>query len=220
MKPTSKPLLIKAIVLVTALGVLTANSNIASAATKTITCYKGTTVKKVKTAKCPTGYSTKKPVAKPVVTKTATPVATKPAASGAIALSGTYKGVVTGTVTASDLQVSVDGDGTGNVFGLTQLTGTGSAAGCDSFSDSATLGSAPNVLKFELKSTSKACGDAGAGDKMVLTGDAIISGGTGKYVGATGTLKVSGSFVLKSVTEGSTFKSDFTATISGTINTK
>ena len=54
----------------------------ANAATKTITCYKGTVVKKVtvnapKIPKCPTGYTTKKPVAKPTAkVKPATKVST------------------------------------------------------------------------------------------------------------------------------------------------
>ena len=58
----------------------------ASAANKTITCYKGSVVKKVtakapKIPKCPTGYTTKKPVAKPTASATAKPttVATNPA---------------------------------------------------------------------------------------------------------------------------------------------
>ena len=221
MKSTNTSRLLKAMIIVTAFGVMTANANIANAATKTITCYKGTVVKKVTTAKCPTGYSTKKPVA-PVATKAAvkpsTPAA--PASSKSVPYNATFTGTVAGSVTASDLQVTVKGDGTGDVAGLDTLAGSGSASGCDSFADSGTLSGAGNSLKFEVKSTSKACGDATAGDNMALTGDLIITGGTGKYVGATGTLKVKGAFVLKSTTEGSNFTSNFTATITGTITTK
>ncbi len=224
MKSRNTSRLLKALVIVTAFGVMTANANIASAATKTITCYKGTTVKKVTTAKCPTGYSTKKPAAtKPAATK---PAATKPAATAApaasksVAYDGTFTGTVAGTVTASDLQVTVKGEGKGDVAGMDALAGSGAAAGCDSFDDSGTLSGGGNSIKFELKSTSKACGNAGAGDNMALTGDLIITGGTGKYAGATGTLKVKGSFILKSTTEGASFTSNFTATIAGTITTK
>ena len=214
MKSRNTSRLLKALVIVTAFGVMTANANIASAATKTITCYKGTTVKKVTTAKCPTGYSTKKPAA----TKPAATAA--PAASKSVAYDGTFTGTVAGTVTASDLQVTVKGEGKGDVAGMDALAGSGAAAGCDSFDDSGTLSGGGNSIKFELKSTSKACGNAGAGDNMALTGDLIITGGTGKYAGATGTLKVKGSFILKSTTEGASFTSNFTATIAGTITTK
>ena len=53
----------KAIVIATSLFFLVTQSGFAQAATKTITCYKGTATKKVTTAKCPTGWSTKKPAA-------------------------------------------------------------------------------------------------------------------------------------------------------------
>ena len=66
---------VKVLVLLTAFTFLFAQGIPANAASKTITCYKGTIVKKVTAAKpkCPTGYTTTKPK---VTTKaTATPVA-------------------------------------------------------------------------------------------------------------------------------------------------
>ncbi len=106
----------------------------ASAANKTITCYKGTVVKKVtaKAPKCPTGYTTKKPVAKPTASATAKPttVATTPAvASNKFAFNGTYKGKM--SIIWSDYDVratSVSGDGTGAIFGMDSLSGSGSSA--------------------------------------------------------------------------------------------
>jgi hypothetical protein len=53
----------KAIVLATSLIFVVSQTSFAQAATKTITCYKGTATKKVTTAKCPSGWSTKKPAA-------------------------------------------------------------------------------------------------------------------------------------------------------------
>ena len=53
----------KGLIVVAAVGALVAGSTVANAATKAITCYKGTAVKKVTTAKCPTGYSTTAPKA-------------------------------------------------------------------------------------------------------------------------------------------------------------
>ena len=72
----------------------------ASAANKTITCYKGTVVKKVtaKAPKCPTGYTTKKPVAKPTVSATAKPttVATTPAVTAAPTVTAAAGGMMAG----------------------------------------------------------------------------------------------------------------------------
>ena len=53
--------LAKSLIVVAAVGALVASSTVSFAATKSITCYKGTTVKKVTTAKCPTGFSTTAP---------------------------------------------------------------------------------------------------------------------------------------------------------------
>ena len=57
----------KGLIFIMALGVIVANGSAANAASKTILCYKGTAVKKVIAAapKCPKGWTTKKPVAKP-----------------------------------------------------------------------------------------------------------------------------------------------------------
>ena len=49
----------KGLIVVAAVGALVAGSTVANAATKSITCYKGTTVKKVTTAKCPAGFRKK-----------------------------------------------------------------------------------------------------------------------------------------------------------------
>ena len=109
-------------------GVSTAN-----AANKTITCYKGTVVKKVtaKAPKCPTGYTTKKPVVKPTAAATVKPTtpAVPSAASNKFAFSGTYKGKM--SIIWSDYDVratSVSGEGTGAIFGMDSLSGTGEAA--------------------------------------------------------------------------------------------
>jgi hypothetical protein len=72
----------KALILLTAVAFLGAQAVPAHAATKTITCYKGTVVKKVTAVKpvCPKGYTTTKPK---VTTKaTSTPVAAAEALPG------------------------------------------------------------------------------------------------------------------------------------------
>jgi hypothetical protein len=165
----------------------------ASAATKTITCYKGTITKKVSTAKCPSGNSTKKPSVKNAA----------PSASAAIAFQGNYTGKVSLLWGDGYVQVtSVKANGTGNVGDLAELNGTGSAAPasqCDSFAGSGTLGTGANTMKVAFDTSAKGCAaDDTAPTKITFTGNAVIKSGTGKYATAKGTFKVSGSFSIHS----------------------
>ncbi|MEI7697093.1 MAG: hypothetical protein WCJ16_03040 [Actinomycetes bacterium] len=222
MNTVQKSTIARALVALTALTVLVAAIPTANAATKTITCYKGTVVKKVTTAKCPTGYTTTKPVVKPTVAAT-TPAAAKGAT---VAFSGTYTGKISLLWGDSYVQAtSVDGTGTGNVLGLTDLAGIGSSAPanqCDTFNGSGTLSGGGNTLKVTFDSSARACAeDANAPTGITFTGNAIINGGTGKYAGATGTLKVTaGSFNIQSSTAGKKEIDSFKFTIAGNIVTK
>lgn len=212
-------------VVVTALGLLATNATVANAVTKkTITCYKGTAVKKVTAAvpKCPTGWTTKKPVAKPTATPSTTP--TK-AAGGVVAFSGTYKGKMSVLWSDSGVQAtSVTGSGTGTVLGLDSLSGTGSSSPqnqCDSIDGSGVLSGGGNALKVAFDSNAKGCAVDGAAPTTVnITGTASITGGTGKYAGATGTLKVTGSFAIKSNQAGFGETTAITVTLTGNITTK
>lgn len=224
MIPTQKSKFARILVALMVFSVLTAVTPTATAATKTITCYKGKVVKKVTATnpKCPTGFTTKKPVVKPTVK----PTTTAPATGGTVAFSGTYSGKIGLLWGDSYVQAtSVDGTGTGNVLGLTDLAGTGSSAPanqCDTFNGSGTLSGGGNTLKLTFDSSAKACAeDAEAPTTITFTGNAIINGGTGKYAGATGTLKVTGgSFSIKSTTAGAKEISAFKFTIAGNIVTK
>lgn len=204
------------LVLLTAAMFVFANGVPANAATKTITCYKGTIVKKVTAAKpkCPTGYSTTKPkvTAKP----------TTPAAAATVAFSGTYKGTLAIVWGDTYLQVtSVTGKGTGNVLGLTDMSGTAAAAPaglCDSFDAKGSIGGGGNTLSVSFDTSAKGCAeDESAPTTIKVTGNAQITGGTGKYAGATGTLKVSGVFSVKG---GAKETAAFTMDVSGSIKTK
>jgi hypothetical protein len=207
---------VKVLVLLTAAMFVFANAVPANAANKTITCYKGTVVKKVTAAKpkCPTGYTTTKPK---VTTK---PVA--PAAAASVAFSGTYKGNLAIVWGDTYLQVtSVTGKGTGNVLGLTDLSGTAAAAPaglCDSFDAKGSIGGGGNTLNVAFDTSAKGCAeDESAPTTIKITGNAQITGGTGKYAGATGTLKVSGVFSVKG---GAKETAAFTMDVSGNIKTK
>lgn len=206
----------KMLVLLTALMFVFANAVPANAANKTITCYKGTIVKKVTAAKpkCPTGYTTTKPK---VTTKPAAP-----AAAATVAFSGTYKGNLAIVWGDTYLQVtSVTGKGTGNVLGLTDLSGTAAAAPaglCDSFDAKGSIGGGGNTLTVAFDTSAKGCAeDESAPTTIKITGNAQITGGTGKYAGATGTLKVSGVFSVKG---GAKETAVFTMDVSGNIKTK
>jgi hypothetical protein len=207
-------------VLLIAIVFLFANSATASAANKSITCYKGTIVKKVSAAKpkCPTGYST----TKPKVTAKPTTTATSPAAGTTVAFSGTYKGNLAIVWGDTYLQItSVTGKGTGNILGLTDMTGTGAAAPagiCDNFDAKGSIGGGGNTINVAFDTSAKGCAeDESAPTTIKITGNAQITGGTGKYAGATGTLKVSGVFSVKG---GAKETAAFTMDVSGNIKTK
>ena len=216
----------QAIVVLATFTLVVALSPSAHAATKTITCYKGTSVKKVSAAnpKCAVGWSTKKPVA--TATKPVTPApSSAPAKAGALAFSGTYKGTIAMLWSDSSVQATaVTATGSGNIFGLDQLTGSGSAAPasqCDSINGAGTISDGTNTLKANFDTASKGCAkDAEAPTAVEINGNAVITGGTGKYAGATGTLKVTGSFSIKSTAAGSKESSPLTLTIAGNITTK
>jgi hypothetical protein len=207
---------VKILVVFTVAMFIVANGVPANAASKTITCYKGATVKKVTAAKpkCPTGYST----TKPKVTAKPTSVAT----AATVAFSGTYKGSLAIVWGDTYLQItSVTGKGTGNVLGLTDMSGTATAAPaglCDSFDAKGSIGGGGNTINVLFDTSAKGCAeDESAPTTIKITGNAQITGGTGKYGGATGTLKVSGVFSVKG---GAKETAAFTMDVSGNIKTK
>ncbi len=214
------------LVVFSALTLIAGNATVANAAAKkTITCYKGTTVKKVTAVnpKCPAGYSTKKPVVK----STAKPAATASTKAGSVAFQGTYKGKISIVFGDNNLiQVTkVDGTGTGNVSGLSDMSGTASAAPanlCDNFSGKGVISGGGNTLSLAFDSSSQGCADSDSAPATVtIKGSAKITGGTGKYAGATGTLTVKGTFDINSKgIVGSTEASTFSMDLSGNIATK
>jgi len=195
-------------------------ANPANAATKSITCYKGTASKimKAATPKCPTGWTTKKPVA----TKTTAPTSST---SKSLSINATYTGKIATLWTDSSVSAtSVTATGTGTTLGLTQLTGSGSSSPssqCDSINGTGTISDGTNTLKASFDPASQGCAkESAAPTTVTITGNAIISGGTGKYAGATGTLKFTGSFKVGSTAAGTSESNALTLTISGSFNTK
>ena len=201
-------------------GLVLGNLAGANAASKTITCYKGTTVKKVTAAnpKCPTGYSTTKPKA-----AASTPATSK---GGTVKINATYKGTVTMLWGDADVNVTnVTATGSGDTGGLDKLTGMGSAAPaeqCTSFDGEGTLGSGADTLKVKYADGSMACSaDADAPTTVTIKkGPITIVSGTGKYAGATGSLTLTGSWAIASASKGSKPATPVTLTLTGTITTK
>ena len=55
---------------------------------------------------------------------------------------------------------------------------------------------------------------------VTVTGAATVVKGTGKFLGATGTLAVKGSFSIKATTAGSSETDTFSATLTGKLTLK
>ena len=204
-------------------------SSTAHAATKktTITCYKGAASKSVtgSPAKCPAGFTTTKPVTTaPTTTPTTKSVSTTSAAS-TIAFTGTYKGSLSMLWSDSSVTVtSLAGTGTGSDIGDSKLTGTGGASPssqCDSINGTGSIAGSAGSLTVKLDTDAQGCAEDGAAPTTVnVKGNAVITGGTGKYLGASGKLSMAGSFTIKSTSAGSSEKDDFKVTLTGTITLK
>lgn len=201
----------------------------ASAANKTITCYKGTSVKKVtaKAPKCPTGYSTKKPAAKPSVTATpkASTAATSTTASNKFAFNGTYKGKMSIVWSEADARAtSVSGDGSGAIFGMDSLSGSGESAPstqCAGLDGAGVISGGGSSIKVSFDTSAKVCAEDGAAPTTInITGYANVLSGTGKFAGASGKLKAVGYFKISSADAGASETSILTITLSGEITTK
>jgi len=203
---------IKVISIVVSIGFLYSFTTPASAASKSITCYKGSTIKKITAAKpkCPVGYSKTKPIA---------------AKSENYAFNATYKGNM--AIVWSDTSVqapTINATGTGSNMGLVTMSGKGSSAPqaqCNPFQGNGVLSGGGNSLIVEFASSSEACADSDAAPaNVIVKGIATITGGTGKYSGAKGTLKATGSFAIKSTVAGSKESSALTISLSGAVTTK
>jgi len=145
-----------------------------------------------------------------------------PHATKTVSFTGNYSGtialLISGTkVTAS----SVKGTGSATLLGKSTMSGTGvssAAATCDAMSGTGSLVGSGSKLTLKILAGSKGCGSYPAPTTVSVTGTAKVLSGAGKYKGAAGTLKFSGSFTLPSSTKGSTDK--FTAKLSGKLTVK
>ena len=218
--------------LIATLSLVLGGLSSANSATKTITCYKGTVVKKVtatssKVPKCPTGYTTKKPVVKPTAAATVKPTtaATPAVTSNKFAFNGTYKGKMSIIWSEYDVRAtSVSGDGTGAIFGMDSLSGNGASAPstqCAGLDGTGVISGGGSSIKVTFDTSAKVCAEDGAAPTTInITGFAVVNSGTGKFAGATGKLKAVGYFNIKSADAGASESSVVTLTLTGEITTK
>jgi hypothetical protein len=120
---------------------------------------------------------------------------------------------------------SIKGTGTGTLLGKSTVTGTGSApatAQNDPITGKGVLsggGSKIMLTAVTSKSEGYAAGTT-APTSVTVSGVAKVTGGTGKYKGATGNLTFKGSFSVQSNNGGSSESDSFTATLTGTLTVK
>jgi hypothetical protein len=192
-------------------GVMASTASAAPQATKKIVCYKGTTSKTFPAAKCPKGWSPKKPVTK--------------AGTKTVSMNATYKGTIAMVWSASDVKATeVTGTGTDAASGLTSITATGGSAPqaqTAPIHGSGTLKGSTGSIDFVLNSDAKGtAADSAAPTMVIVTGTATIKSGTGKYAGATGVLTFKGQFNVSSTAAGAKESQSFTATFTGNIKLK
>jgi hypothetical protein len=144
-----------------------------------------------------------------------------------LAFKGSYTGTI-GLLWASTgvTATSVVGHGPATLLGSSSMSGKGAgtaASTCNPFNGSGSLSGAGSKLLLKVVTSTKttACATGSAAPTTVLVnGVATVTGGTGKYKGATGTLKFSGSFNIQSTTAGSSESDAFTAKLTGTLTVK
>jgi len=146
-------------------------------------------------------------------------------ASGkAVSFSGHYKGdasllINNGAVTIS----SVTGKGTGSLVGASTISGKGSSsssAQCDPFTGTGSIAGAAAKLDLSVvESKSSGCSSGESGPVTVtFTGLAVVTGGSAKASGASGSLKFNGTLKLGG-TSGSQ-NGSYTVALTGKLTVK
>ncbi|MGC8509593.1 MAG: hypothetical protein ACP5PB_01830 [Acidimicrobiales bacterium] len=141
-----------------------------------------------------------------------------------VVFAGSYKGTIAMLWSSSSVKAtSVHGTGVGTLLGHGILNGTGTAATastCDPLSGTGyLLGSGSKLLiRVATSSKTQACAASDSAPTTVtVSGVATVINGTGKYVGAHGTLSFKGSFQIQSNKAGSSEKDSFSATLHGAL---
>lgn len=124
-----------------------------------------------------------------------------------------YSGTASAQVTDQVADISATGKGTGTILGAATITGQGkgdaSAQPCVPFTGPGSMvGTKGTKLLFTVIAGSQGCGDEG-GHVFSVSGKAKVTGGSGKFAKARGTLKFTGVFDR----DQGTFSVKFTGTL-------
>lgn len=114
---------------------------------------------------------------------------------------------------------SIKGVGAGATLGLTNLTGVGVSrtnSRCSSIFGAGTISDGTNQLKLEFEPSAKECKITAVAPTVVeVNGTVKILEGSGKYQGASGELRFTGNFPIKSMTPGTKETDELTVTLFG-----
>lgn len=153
----------------------------------------------------------------------AAPQAAKPKT---VKVNVTLKGDLSWASTEALITVSsVKGSSAKKTDVFTSLTGSGRAAvpssTCTVFAGDGVLKGKAGTITFTIATGAQACGAADAAPAIVnVDATATVKSGTGSYKGATGSLKIKGNFLVKSVAAGTKETDQFTVTFTGDLKTK
>ena len=153
----------------------------------------------------------------------AAPQAAKPKA---VKVNVTFKGDLTWASTDTLINVTtLKGASAKSTDVFTSLTGSGRAAvpqsTCTVFAGDGVLKGKAGTITFSIATGAQACGASDAAPAIVnVDASATVKSGTGSYKGATGTLKIKGNFLVKSVAAGTKETDQFTVTFTGDLKTK
>lgn len=149
------------------------------------------------------------------------------AATKSVAFHATYHGTMSLLWASTSVSVtSLTGTGAAPLLGASTLKGTGTSSPsstCDPFGGKGTITSAKGTIIFSVVSSAKqsACAAGSAAPTAVtVKGVATVLNGTGAYLGAKGSLAISGSFSIQSTSAGTSETDSFTATLSGKLTVK
>ena len=141
-----------------------------------------------------------------------------------VAFRGVYKGTIALEWSAAGGKATaVNGTGTGTYLGASKLVGLSGSAPASNTCDPMTgtgylLGGGSKLMLTIITNSSQACAAGQSAPTSVsVKGLAKVTSGIGKWKGATGNLKFTGSFSIKDTTAGSKETDTFSATLTGVL---
>lgn len=140
--------------------------------------------------------------------------AAKPSAAG-VAFSARFEGPAAVKQSGSAINILVSGvSGSGSPLGSAKLDGQGvgnsNAKPCPTFGGDGSMSAGGDKLTFHVNESSSGCPDQDNQNQVMLKGSANVTGGSGKYAKAKGTLGFNGTFDRDSGTVSVSFSGSIT----------